>query len=182
MIRPGKYPPQRGQRLRVKPGKPHHLHSSGTTIWGKRGGELLKMYQSNTLEQQRQKGMDTDLRCSILGSIHLCGTLTILGKPVVPDVCSTYAKSLCPEAFSTTAVPQRSAPSAFWATLCCVSGLWAATGSSLTRIRVSLNLGNTTHTSADMCLTRAVWKRLMGKGKKINVNICTKYWTLVVLS
>lgn len=41
---------------------------------------------------ERKNENHTYLRCWILGTIHLWGTLTILGIPVVPDVCKTYAK------------------------------------------------------------------------------------------
>lgn len=179
-IRPGTCPPQRGQRLKVRRGKPHHLLSSETKIWNKRGVHFWIYIKIMFLETNKE--IKTHLRCSMFGRIHLCGTLTIFGRPVVPDVCSTYAKSLCLACSNPAAVSP--APSAVWAPVCSGPCWCSATGSSSMCIRVSLNLGNTAHTSTEMCLMRAAWNRLKRRKEnqcKIHTGGKTDYkWMVIV--
>lgn len=55
--------------------------------------------QKEAVPLESKENLQANLRCSILGTIHLCGTLTVLGGPVVPDVWRTYASSGRPESF-----------------------------------------------------------------------------------
>lgn len=86
--------------------------------------------------RDERRNVNTHLRCSTLGRIHWCGTLTVFGKPVVPDVCSTYANSLFLPSSDTVIASLRSA-------LCSASRLQSLTSCRLTCMMVSLNLGNT---------------------------------------
>lgn len=168
MTRREKCPLLRDQRLKVRRGKPHHPASSETKTWAEREGICLGL-KMPLYNRQRHKWFLTDLRCSMLGSIHPCGTLTVFGKPVVPDVCSTYANSLRPASSCSTAEPLRS----FTDKVCPAPRSRSATRSGSMWIRVSLNLSSSTQTVTVTCLMRAAWNCFKLK-KTIAIEIFTK--------